>query len=299
MVRCRCHRGHAAHGARLALRASLLFLATLEISSSVPSFQWRDAQTGESFTCNQCSPGTFMVQPCSKEQQTVCDACPGLHFTQYWNYLPKCLYCNVFCGERQVVKHECNATHNRVCECQEGYYLHFQFCIRHSACPPGSGVVQRGTAYEDSRCEECHPGSFSSSPSHAEPCQPHQQCSAQGKEVNVHGNKYQDTLCTSCRWYNVSSSQEDDAGCEEAILQFVAHQDIPVKRRKRLQQLLENNGRRKAASQPAARKKLQSLLLQLRQANGTSPVVEELLGLLRRARLHNIEQRVRRKFMKS
>jgi len=51
----------------------------------------------------------------------VCAPCPDLHYTHYWNYLEKCLYCNVICGERQVEVQQCNATHNRACQCQEGF----------------------------------------------------------------------------------------------------------------------------------------------------------------------------------
>lgn len=284
---------------KLAPGALFLLLVALEMTSSIPSYQRTDSQTGETLTCNQCPPGMSMAQPCSKDQQTVCQPCPELHYTHYWNYLAKCLYCNVFCGENQVVKHDCNATHNRACECQSGYYLHYEFCIRHSACPPGSGVLQTGTAYEDSTCETCRPGFFSSHSSRTEPCLHHQQCSDQGMEVNVPGNKYQDTLCTRCRWYNTSSSQEDETGCEDAILEFVAHQKIPVKRLRRLQQLLENSGKRlPIGSKPAKPRKLQELLLQLRAGNRAEPVVQKLLNLLQKARMHRLEERVRKRFLK-
>lgn len=110
-----------------------------------PTYQWRDAETNEKLTCQQCPPGTFVAQHCARDRQTVCEPCPELHYTQYWNYLEKCRYCNVICEEKQVEVQQCNATHNRVCQCQEGYYSEMEFCIRHSECPPGSGIVKPGT----------------------------------------------------------------------------------------------------------------------------------------------------------
>lgn len=121
----------------------LLFLAELDCSAQ-PTYQWKDAVTNEKLTCQQCPPGTFVAQHCTRDGQTVCEPCPDLHYTQYWNYLEKCRYCNVICGEKQVEVQQCNSTHNRVCQCQEGYYSEMEFCIRHSKCPPGSGVEKLG-----------------------------------------------------------------------------------------------------------------------------------------------------------
>lgn len=121
----------------------LLFLAELG-SDAQPTYQWKDAVTHEKVTCQQCPPGTFVSQHCSRDRQTVCAPCPELHYTHYWNYLEKCRYCNVICGERQVEVQPCNSTHNRVCQCQEGYYSEMEFCLPHSECPPGFGVEKLG-----------------------------------------------------------------------------------------------------------------------------------------------------------
>lgn len=48
------------------------------------------------------------------------------------------------CKERQLVKHHCNSTHDQLCECAPGFHLVVEFCITHSTCPPGSGVVALG-----------------------------------------------------------------------------------------------------------------------------------------------------------
>ncbi|XP_010212254.1 PREDICTED: tumor necrosis factor receptor superfamily member 6B [Tinamus guttatus] len=106
-----------------------------------PTYQWKDAVTDAKVTCQQCPPGTFVAQHCSSARPTVCAPCPDLHYTQYWNYLERCRYCNVICEEKQVEVQQCNATHNRVCQCREGYFAENEFCIPHSECPPGSGVI--------------------------------------------------------------------------------------------------------------------------------------------------------------
>lgn len=121
----------------------LLFLAELGCSAQ-PTYQWKDAVTNKKLTCQQCPPGTFVAQHCTQDRQTVCEPCPDLHYTQYWNYLEKCRYCNVICEEKQVEVQQCNSTHNRVCQCQEGYYSEMEFCIKHSECPLGFGVEKLG-----------------------------------------------------------------------------------------------------------------------------------------------------------
>uniref|UniRef100_A0A8B9EI34 TNF receptor superfamily member 6b n=1 Tax=Anser cygnoides TaxID=8845 RepID=A0A8B9EI34_ANSCY len=190
-----------------------LLLLLAELGSGLqPTYQWRDAETNEKLTCQQCPPGTFVAQHCARDRQTVCEPCPELHYTQYWNYLEKCRYCNVICEEKQVEVQQCNATHNRVCQCQEGYYSEMEFCIRHSECPPGSGIVKPGTPFEDTQCRKCPRGFFSSSSS-TEPCQPHQDCAQQGKVTNVQGNEYHDTLCTSCRVHGRSNSTQAPGEC--------------------------------------------------------------------------------------
>nr|BAF62126.1 tumor necrosis factor receptor superfamily, member 6b [Triakis scyllium] len=206
-----------------------------------PTYKRRDAITGQMVTCEQCPPGTFVKEHCTSIQPTMCERCPDLHYTQYWNYLQKCRYCNVFCVDYQYEKHQCNSTHNRVCECQPGYYLEFEFCLKQSSCPYGAGVIKMGTPYSDTNCEPCSHGYFSPSVSSSEPCFIHTNCTKEGLEVNVPGNQYHDTLCTSCKKYDASGILDDSAlsPCNEAIIQFVAYQKIPLKKLTRFLSLLQ------------------------------------------------------------
>ncbi|NWW93845.1 TNF6B factor, partial [Rhynochetos jubatus] len=276
----------------------LLFLAELG-SGNKPTYQWKDAVSKELVTCHQCPPGTFVARHCTQETETVCEPCPDLHYTRYWNYLEKCRYCNVICGEKQVEVQQCNATHNRVCQCQEGYYSEMEFCIRHSGCPPGSGVEKLGTPFENTQCRACPRGFFSSSDSSTEPCQPHQRCEQQGKVTNVPGNQYHDTLCTSCRLGRSNSTQgpaPGDDDCEQAMIDFVAYQNIPVRKLKRLQQILEHSPRKQALETRAAiQEKFRTFLTHLKEGN--YKVTKELLDALRAAKLHSIEEKVRQRFL--
>lgn len=292
-----CHVPCLRHPSKWMFPPLLLLLAELACGAE-PTYQWKDAVTSQKITCQQCPPGTFVAQHCSRDKRTECAPCPDLHYTQYWNYLEKCRYCNVICGEKQVEVQQCNATHNRACQCQQGYYSDMEFCIRHSECPPGSGVVKAGTPFEDTQCHECPPGFFSSNSS-TNPCQPHQDCEQQGKVTNVQGNKYHDTLCTSCRLGRGNSTQEpaaEDDDCEQALIDFVVYQNIPVKKLKRLQQILERSPKKQAPwTRAAIQEKFRAFLTHKKEEH--SQVAKELLVALRTVKLHSIEEKVRQRFL--
>ncbi|KAF0883655.1 RTEL1 helicase, partial [Crocuta crocuta] len=142
--------------------------------------------------------GTFVQRPCRRDAPTTCGACPPRHYTQFWNYLERCRYCNVICGEREEEARPCDATHNRACRCRPGFFAHAGFCLEHAPCPPGAGVTVPGTASQNTQCQPCPPGTFSASSSSSEQCQPHRNCTALGLVLNVPGSASHDALCTSC-----------------------------------------------------------------------------------------------------
>ncbi|KAG8147398.1 hypothetical protein E2320_014128 [Naja naja] len=82
-----------------------------------------------------------MAKPCTWDMHTQCKPCANEHYTQYWNYVERCLYCSVHCNVLEVEVGPCNRMHNRVCECKLGYHAESLFCIDHSKCPTGSRVV--------------------------------------------------------------------------------------------------------------------------------------------------------------
>ncbi|KAJ8395282.1 hypothetical protein AAFF_G00034840 [Aldrovandia affinis] len=144
----------------LILSVMLLFVHAHAVTVNATTYQHFDSVTGRGLTCNRCPPGSYMRQHCTANQQTKCVPCPSNHFTQYWNYVTKCLYCS-YCADDQIVKKECSPLHDRECECKEGYYWDSHFCLKHTECPSGYGIKQKGTAHKNNECEKCPHGSHS------------------------------------------------------------------------------------------------------------------------------------------
>lgn len=119
-------------------------LCNSSVAESIPTYEHQDSSTGKTLLCTNCPPGTHMAAHCTPSTPTKCVPCGQNHFTELWNYLPRCLYCNNFCEENQEVEKECSATNNRVCRCKDGFYWSDGFCFSHSACKPGLGVKING-----------------------------------------------------------------------------------------------------------------------------------------------------------
>uniref|UniRef100_A0A3Q1G9K8 Tumor necrosis factor receptor superfamily member 6B-like n=1 Tax=Acanthochromis polyacanthus TaxID=80966 RepID=A0A3Q1G9K8_9TELE len=138
-----------------------------------------------------------MSAHCTASTPTQCAPCRQDYFTALWNYLPRCLYCNNFCNGNQEVETECSATTNRVCRCQKGFYGLDDFCIPHTECGPGHGVLTKGTWQTDTVCTRCSDGYFSNSLSALDSCIKHQECANEKIEL-LSGSADQDTLCGTC-----------------------------------------------------------------------------------------------------
>uniref|UniRef100_A0A671NUU5 TNFR-Cys domain-containing protein n=1 Tax=Sinocyclocheilus anshuiensis TaxID=1608454 RepID=A0A671NUU5_9TELE len=101
----------------------------------------RDPVISKVLFCDQCPPGTAVKRHCSTEEPTVCAPCPEKRFAEQWHWGDSCQHCTSVCKERQIVQRECNSTHDRLCECIPGYHLVVEFCVLHTACSPGFGVI--------------------------------------------------------------------------------------------------------------------------------------------------------------
>ncbi|KAM9724407.1 tumor necrosis factor receptor superfamily member 11B-like [Menidia menidia] len=178
----------------LVLLSAVLRGATAE--DSVPTYQRVDPVTGQTLTCEKCPPGYHMDAHCTATSATKCSPCRSGHYTELWNYLPRCLYCSNFCSHNQEVERECSPINNSVCRCKQGFYWVDDFCTRHSPCGPGHGVQTTGTSQSDTVCEKCPKGYFSSSSSATDPCVKHHQC-ANGEVLLLPGSAYEDNVCGS------------------------------------------------------------------------------------------------------
>ncbi|XP_007256891.3 tumor necrosis factor receptor superfamily member 11B isoform X1 [Astyanax mexicanus] len=212
---------------RTAMKLHMLFVMSFALAHhETPKYQHRDPITNKMLLCDQCPPGTALERHCTPSEETVCTPCPERRFAEHWHWGDSCQYCTSVCKERQIVQRECNSTHDRICECIDGYHLVVEFCVQHTACPPGSGASVLGTPESDTVCEKCPQGFFSSVASATEPCLPHRDCSRLGLKTLRPGTATQDTVCESDHTFDCSDQHTDCHNditlCEEVIFQFLS-----------------------------------------------------------------------------
>ncbi|KAL7886767.1 hypothetical protein AOLI_G00044880 [Acnodon oligacanthus] len=160
-----------------------------------PTFSYED--DGHVLRCRLCPPGTHMRGPCTRSQSTECLPCPSGQYTQYWNYLHRCLPCRAPCEHNQRERHECTPTSDRECECAPDHYWRADQCVTHKRCGPGFGVKRTGTTHTDTECDRCPPGTFSEGNSTYAKCKPHTGCSGSLFKV-FRGTSWHDDMCVSC-----------------------------------------------------------------------------------------------------
>ncbi|XP_042609733.1 tumor necrosis factor receptor superfamily member 11B-like [Cyprinus carpio] len=213
-----------------AIQLQMLFaMCFARAYQEIPKYQHRDPVTSKVLLCDQCPPGTAVERHCHTEEPTVCAPCPEKRFAEQWHWGDSCQHCTSVCKERQIVRRECNSTHDRLCECIPGYHLVVEFCVRHTACSPGFGVIVQGTPERNTLCEKCSQGYFSSTSSTTEPCIPHRNCTQLGLKTVRPGTATHDALCESenkeftfdC-FNQHTECHTDITLCEEAIFKFLA-----------------------------------------------------------------------------
>ncbi|XP_068996062.1 tumor necrosis factor receptor superfamily member 11B-like [Embiotoca jacksoni] len=227
-----------------AMKFIVLFTASLSLAfqqqAVPPKYQHPDLVTSDLLLCDQCPPGTAVKRHCTADMPTECQPCPERHFAESWHWGDTCQYCTSVCKERQLVRQQCNSTHDQLCECAPGFHLVVEFCIAHSTCLPGHGVTALGTPQSDTVCEHCHDGHFSTGGSSSEPCQPHRNCSDSGLKTLRWGTSTSDSICCSPdKKATLECSQHhtlcltDVTLCEEAVFQSLASlrlSSVPLER---------------------------------------------------------------------
>ncbi|KAI4876706.1 hypothetical protein NFI96_017985 [Prochilodus magdalenae] len=173
----------------------LLFVALLVIlpvSANRQTYE-HELPSGVTVTCDRCPPGTRLHSHCTETRRTVCKPCISGFYTQFWNYIPECIPCDL-CGFNQEETQKCTPSQNRQCQCKEGYYWSSHFCKKHKVCPAGQGIKTRGTPFRDTECEECASGYYAAANMQ---CVPHTACLAD-KRLVIHGTNWHDNICLSC-----------------------------------------------------------------------------------------------------
>ncbi|KAI5106036.1 tumor necrosis factor receptor superfamily member 21 precursor [Silurus meridionalis] len=218
----------------------LLLVSTDASMDNGTTFEYDDPDTGNTLLCALCPPGTYVSLPCSSTQNTVCLPCPKEHFTQFWNFMPNCLFCSNICEGNLKVKHQCSATHNRVCECKKGHYWQDDFCVPHTECPPGQGAKVIGTIQRNTQCGKCPKGTFSAVTSSSAQCIKHTDCG--NFYALLPGRRWHDRICSSC------ANLTDKGGLkvlQDILPGFFYHQNIKMRQLRRFVQLLNGKDSRR------------------------------------------------------
>ncbi|XP_078254591.1 tumor necrosis factor receptor superfamily member 11B-like [Rhinoraja longicauda] len=264
--------------------------ASAEASASEHTYQH------EGRVCRRCPPGLYMKRRCTKSHDTICAPCTTNHYTQFWNYIHKCQYCNNFCQENQYVKSECNQFHNRVCECKDGYFWKYEFCMKQKECPQGFRVAAPGTPHKDTVCAKCGPGFFSSVSSATMQCQRHTNCTELGLKLDIVGTMWHDNLCSPCQ---PSGTEEGISECEEALFNFVARQNIRQKKMLQLGKALTILTQADVTQIKNGEQQTRLLLKDWKMKRDVSISTEDLVKALREVKLNKIARKVINKFLKS
>ncbi|KAK3581374.1 hypothetical protein CHS0354_016220 [Potamilus streckersoni] len=153
-------------------------------------------------SCFLCPPGYYKYSDCNENGKPAgCMPCPDGKFQITCNQATTCASCSSHCRWfNSVIKENCTATSDLVCECKPGYFLINQgggngVCNRHGQCPPGQGVSRPGTATVDVQCEPCVSGdNYSNITSGTQQCR---KCSTCLTSVTSPCTPYQNTNCSS------------------------------------------------------------------------------------------------------
>ncbi|XP_028850433.1 tumor necrosis factor receptor superfamily member 6B-like [Denticeps clupeoides] len=264
-----------------------------------PTYLRSDPLTGEQLTCDKCPPGTFVESHCTRDSATRCRACPAAHYTEFWNYVHECLFCDYPCGADQVETTPCTPLHNRACACKENFYRKHDFCLPHTLCPPGDGVVRHGTLEQDVRCAPCEAGFFSSESSSKKACERHATCAPH--LTAVPGNRRQDTFCSACEPAGTSHGERPlplvppgESACEQEAARFLLQLALPGKQAQRLGDAL-----RRHLTGPSPGASREELLRAMLADNSSQPFTARVLRAIQRSRLVHLEHKFRRWFVQT
>ncbi|XP_016064292.1 PREDICTED: tumor necrosis factor receptor superfamily member 14, partial [Miniopterus natalensis] len=152
--------------------------------------------------CPKCLPGYRVQEDCGEFKDTLCAPCTRGTYTAHLNHLDECLPCHV-CdpGMGQVTRQKCYSWRNTVCGCDQGHFCVQEDgdscaeCRPHSACSSGQRVKETGTEWQDTVCEDCPPGTFSTGGTQAV-CQPWTKCCAPLQREAKPGTNSTDVTCS-------------------------------------------------------------------------------------------------------
>ncbi|XP_049992690.1 tumor necrosis factor receptor superfamily member 26-like isoform X2 [Alexandromys fortis] len=145
----------------LLLPQGLLLWATV-YSVSSPSQCGEDEFQSDTFCCQLCPAGTYVLKPCQGDHgKSECVPCEAGYFMKYNNHELNCFPCSQ-CRDDQEEVAECSQTADRECRCKQGTYCNSENCVEKclpcSRCPNGR-VIRHCNATMDTLCDTLDSGS--------------------------------------------------------------------------------------------------------------------------------------------
>ncbi|XP_029359996.1 tumor necrosis factor receptor superfamily member 5-like [Echeneis naucrates] len=116
--------------------SSQFFHYSLSIECNKTQYSW--PVNNPTLCCNMCQPGQRMVRRNTKSCEITCKACEGDRYTEFSNLEMSCHICKTCKNSNMEYKLHCNATHNAVCRCKDGYKCEDQSCTQ---CVPASDTT--------------------------------------------------------------------------------------------------------------------------------------------------------------
>ncbi|NXO84866.1 TNR16 factor, partial [Sitta europaea] len=127
--------------------------------------------------CRACNVGEGVVQPCGVNQ-TVCEPClDSVTFSDKVSATEPCKPCTQ-CVGLQSMSAPCVETDDAMCRCAYGYFQEESSgsCRECRVCEVGFGLMFPCKDSQDTVCEECPEGTFSSEANFVDPCLPCTTC---------------------------------------------------------------------------------------------------------------------------
>ncbi|XP_072222529.1 tumor necrosis factor receptor superfamily member 14-like [Leuresthes tenuis] len=151
--------------------------------------------------CPLCNEGTFVSRDCTVQYGTKCSSCEPGTFMNKPNGLRKCFSCTSCASDQGLfAKQTCTTTSDTVCDVLSGYFckaladnMGCSWAEKHSGCAAGQRIKEPGTSRNDTVCEACQPGHFSTDGVN---CTPWTECSKIQKKVKE-GSSSSDVVCGS------------------------------------------------------------------------------------------------------
>ncbi|XP_032366329.1 tumor necrosis factor receptor superfamily member 6B, partial [Etheostoma spectabile] len=167
---------------------------------------------------------------------------------------------------------------------------------RHSECPSGQQTLTTGRPDEDTVCQTCPDGSYSTTVSAVQNCTLHRGCEAAGLRLVLKGSTWHDSVCTSCEELK---SRDSGDYLKEIIPAFFIHHKMNARRlRQVVHNLPSEDGKRQGGASGLNQSELHARINSW-VASASANQIRQLPGILTQTgatgvaeRLHNKLQRI-------